>query len=409
MTDMNTKPTYCLDASVLPAVMVLSVLLLLGVTGVLYMWETDSLFFARKSYIYRQRSYLESAFVLYANYPEVISSGDSAVLVMHDSLPDSEVVLRRKPWGLYEVVTGVSDHGRFHLSCIMGAGEPSGLGCNFWYMDSNSALTLSGKTELQGAVSVPKRGVAYGQLQSEFFSGRKIPESRLAVSTTEMPAVPDTLRRRIGAMLALTCLDSLSAAEDVCSNRFYDSAVRVVYAGSGTLEGGVLRGNVMMVCGNLELAADNSVDDILIVARTVEVKDGFRGSVQIFASDTVRVGDNVNLKYPSGVYAEKHISLGDSSEVNGYVVLPSDTVARKSPNYIQSRYAVVRGLLYVDGTAQLQGIVSGSVFLNKAMIYTPRGYYTHMINDVAVLENPFIAFPLWIGTAGSRKEAKWVK
>ena len=69
---------------------------------------------------------------------------------------------------------------------------------------------------------------------------------------------------------------------------------------------------------------------------------------------------------------------------------------------------MLRGLLWADGTAQVQGIVSGSLAANRFVYYSSEGYYEDMLYDMTLLENPAAAYPLWAETVYRRKEAGWV-
>ena len=115
------------------------------------------------------------------------------------------------------------------------------------------------------------------------------------------------------------------------------------------------------------------------------------------------------LEYPSGIYAGMYAEIGDRTSVNGYAIV-RDTVVRKkvSANYRQSRTARLRGLLWVDGVAQVQGVVSGCAVLQQAVYFSPQGYYKDMLYDVTLLENPVTAQPLWL-PAVRRKEAACVR
>ena len=114
------------------------------------------------------------------------------------------------------------------------------------------------------------------------------------------------------------------------------------------------------------------------------------------------------LEYPSGIYAQQYAEVGDRAEVNGYAVV-CDTVRRKkiTANYRQSRTARLRGLVWVNGVAQVQGIVAGRAFLRQSVYFSPQGYYKDMLYDVTLLKNPVTAQPLWLAAA-RRKEAACV-
>ena len=157
-----------------------------------------------------------------------------------------------------------------------------------------------------------------------------------------------------------------------------------------------------------------SLRDVLVVGRTIRVGDGFRGRVQLFASDTILIGQRVTLGCPSGMFVarenpDRYIEIGPDSRVEGYAIVDGDgEPAIKRANYRQYRTAVLRGLLWADGAAQVQGIVSGSLVANSLVYYSSEGYYEDMLYDMTLLENPAAAYPLWAVTAYRRKEAGWV-
>lgn len=164
-----------------------------------------------------------------------------------------------------------------------------------------------------------------------------------------------------------------------------------------------------MLCGD-ELRIDSTCrfEHPLIVARKIIVGSGAHISAQLFARDTVVIEPRAMLEYPSGIYAGVYAEVGDRAEVNGYAIVRDTAVRKKiSANYRQLRTARLRGLLWVDGIAQMQGIVSGWVIVRQAVYFSPQGYYKDMLYDITLLENSVTAQPLWL-SAMRRKEAACV-
>ncbi len=105
----------------------------------------------------------------------------------------------------------------------------------------------------------------------------------------------------------------------------------------------------------------------------------------------------------------RYLEIGANSRVEGYAIVDGEgnpDVKRK--NYCQARTSVLRGLLWVDGAAQVQGIVSGCIVANCLVYYSTEGYYEDMAYDLTLLENPATAYPLWAFTPYERKEAGWL-
>lgn len=399
-----------IPGAVLPTVMVVSILLLLVLLGVAALWEADYLFFSKHRYEAMQRAHVESGFTLYGEYPaEVVSGLDAdSTLVLYDSLPQSRIKIEVKPWGLYEAVGISGAEGKIKSSKILGKRTLYKEDISFYYKNNNSALTLTGRTNLKGNVRLPRNGGVYGQMGSVFFNGEKLETARMKESDKDLPEPDADILSHIQNLLEITAPDINLLPGDSIRNSFFQTDPLILDT-DGRLDDCYLSGNIIFTGGDIEIGASCRFHDIIAVGRKIRIGEGFTGSLQAFASDSLCLEGRVTLSYPSGLYSSKYISIGDRSEINGYAIVNIEgALDVRKANYVQSRLATVRGLVYVSGIAQLQGIVSGAVFIEKAVYYSPRGYYENMIYDVTLLENNEMAWPLWFGGAQRRKEAKWV-
>ncbi len=397
-----------LHAGVLSTVVVASALLLLLLAGVLWLWESDFLLFSRTNYQRIQLANIQSAFTLYRTDPSILERLDAdSTYLLYDSLPGSRMKITRRPWGLYEAVNVASADGRIHSTRLMAAARP-GTDCGtFWYRDNNGSLTVSGRTNLHGEVYLPYNGLIYGQMQSVFFNGEKLNPADIRRSKAEIPAPSSEAADIVRGLFELQGeelkVDSLHIG-------FYATPPFVGSLGSGTLSGCSFSGNMIIRGDKLHFDASCRLTDIIVVARSVSVGDGFRGRMQVFASDTVVVGKKVEMQFPSGVYCGRYAELGDDSILEGYLIVDCpDKPDVKKPNMRKSRTSRLRGLLYVNGIAMLQGIVTGAVVISESVYYSSQGYYRHMLYDASVLDSPDICYPLWLETPPQRKEGVWVQ
>lgn len=114
-------------------------------------------------YLSRQRTYLESAFVLYAADSTLAErNGTDGNIQLFDNLPDSRVRITAWPWGLYEAVRVESADPRTVAVRLFGTENPFPQECNFWYATEAPSLTLAGRTVLHGQLRLPRHGVQYG-------------------------------------------------------------------------------------------------------------------------------------------------------------------------------------------------------------------------------------------------------
>ena len=318
------------------------------------------------------------------------------------------------PWGLYEAVRVESADPRTVAVRLFGTENPFPQECNFWYATEAPSLTLAGRTVLHGQLRLPRHGVQYGQIRSVFFNGERIEGQRASYAGKELPALRPGVRQATDNLLHLlespttreTAPDSLEAGFGTVFPRLLNAA--------DLAQGTHLAGMIVLVGDEVVIDSTCRLQNILVVGRTVHIGDGFQGTAQLFATDTVLIGRQVTLGYPSGVFVARenpgrYAEIGPKSRVEGYVIVDGDGRPEvRRTNYRQERTAVVRGLLWADGAAQVQGIVSGCLVANQLAYYTPEGYYEDMLYDMTLLENPAAAYPLWGTTRYRRKEAAWV-
>ena len=288
-------------------------------------------------------------------------------------------------------------------------GEESGL----WYATDAASLSLTGRTALHGGLRLPRHGVQYGQIRSVFFRGERIEGARTAYAGKELPSVRTDARRTTDSLLRLLETPGVwTPTPDSLSVGFGEAEPRLLDAGS-LGPGARVEGMAVLLGEEVSIDSTCRLRDVLVVGRTIRVGDGFRGRAQLFASDTVLIGQRVTLGYPSGVFVarenpDRYIEIGPHSRVEGYAIVDGDGKPDvKRANYRQDRTAVLRGLLWADGAAQVQGIVSGCMAANRMVYYSPEGYYEDMLYDLTLLENPAATYPLW-AAAYRRKEAGWV-
>ena len=324
-----------------------------------------------------------------------------------------------RPWGLYEAVRIEAADPRIAPTRLFGSaapfacspGEESGL----WYATDAASLSLAGRTSLHGCLRLPRHGVQYGQIRSIFFCGERIEGARTAYAGKELPPVRTDARRMTDSLLRL--LEAPGAwmpTPDSLSVGFGETEPRLLDAGSFG-PGALIEGMAVLLGEEVSIDSTCRLRDVLVVGRTIRVGDGFRGRAQLFASDTVLIGQRVTLDYPSGMFVarenpDRYIEIGPHSRVEGYAIVDGEGRPDvKRANYRQDRTAVLRGLLWTDGAAQVQGIVSGCMAANRLVYYSPEGYYEDMLYDLTLLENLATAYPLWAATAYRRKEAGWVR
>lgn len=390
-----------LKASVLPLVIVLGVLILTTVWMLVGLMDLNLTLFAHKNRLRMERANVESAFRLYCNYPQTEGQME---LFAQDTL--SRVTICKRSWGLYDLVSIGSCTGRASSTRLVGVSRVMEQGSAFWYCNNRSTLTVAGNTNLKGRLFLPVNGVVYTSAAGLVFSGEEIRIADITYSGAEIPPPEPVCINRVDSLFEIHkyTVDN-NRIKQRMENRFNNTQGLMVRSNSEILRNHTLRGYIVLLADEITIDRSCTISNIVIVARKATIGKNFRGSMQLFATDTIIADSGSQLYYPSGLYARKYIQIKEKADVQGYVVVHGNQTNQYALSYRQARSARVRGLLYVDGLAQLQGVVSGSAILRRARHYTDQGYYNDMICDATVIGDMSISYPMWLAGFGKRKEA----
>lgn len=155
-----------LYGSVLPTVVAVSLVMLATLSGLLMLWERERIAFLREQRFRQGPADVESAYTLYRLHPDDGKLTAVEGYRLSDSLPHSRVRIRRESWGLYEAVHVAVEDSLVVACRLMGVRpDPEQT---LYYANNRIAVTLAGRTELQGVLHLPQNGAVYGRMGSRF-------------------------------------------------------------------------------------------------------------------------------------------------------------------------------------------------------------------------------------------------
>lgn len=362
---MITGEKHRLGGFALPAVLVVSVLALLLV---LFAYSAVTMNMHRYALYHEKkqlREDLKSALLLYCSDSTICAAGDSAEMKLfagHDA-----VAVSVEPLGLYEKVT-LSNGYPDKFRTIVGRRHECDAKAAFWLCDRNRALSLAGDARIDGLVYMPLNGINYTEVNTRYYTGEQIPERLLRISPANLPEV---------------------------------DSVQFGYAG------------ILCRQNDEEVELSAAVRDTIICGSTVRIRSGFRGSLQVFSSDSVIVEDGAHLEYPSGIYVDSGdkrpcVVLEKGAKVNGYIIVTSrnsDSQLRH-PSYVQKAGAKLDGLLYVDGSCNIEGDIRGAAYVKDCYYYSNSNVYAGTLYDARIVRSDSLAFPIFLKGPYERKMIK---
>ncbi len=408
-----------LKGSSLPTVMVICVLISLLVLFAIALFDMNNLFYANYHAGKQRKEDINSAFVVYCNDSTLTSlldreggyqlyEGDDASLPVHFEI---------QPWGLYECVTVYTADHTYHSTRLLGKKQDCEYEAALWVCSRDMVLSFAGRSEIKGTTFIPINGISYIQLGDIPFEGKEIRDEYIDLSEVELPPIDTAYIKRLETCRKRADMAALPAKKEADPYySFRDPTVHFDLADhSGPL---CVRGNAVLHADEITLTPEDVLSDVILSARKVTIEEGFAGSLQIMATDTVIIKEHVQLRYPSGVYLEgndgmTYLEIGNHSQLNGYAIVFGTTEKSSGihidENYRQDSTAVFRGLLYVDGIADVRGELSGGVYLTECYYLPENGVYASVLKDARISRNNQMVYPLFFAhSAYRRKEIKTI-
>lgn len=345
----------------------------------------------------------ESGIQLLLGNPHLLPINDSTDISLFNEQLDS-VRLCRLNWGLYEINRSKAHAAAesFELTALIGTKfPPKGYRTGLYLSDMDKPIGITGDSKLGGISFLPDEGVKRVYLDGKHFNREKIYVRPPKQSGMKLPAINSEI---IGAIAALihgtfpssyalidfyeTEMDSISAA--------YDQTTMVYYTnGELILSNITMSGNIILRSSSRIIVESGSkLSNVILIAPEITVASGFEGPVQIFASNSIDIEENVRLGYPSalGLIAQpdttlpsQHILMGNNVSIDGNLfALPEITEADANVSIKSGENFLLRGELYCSGTIDLKGTIQGSCYAVKTVSKTNSAYYENVILDLSI-------------------------
>ena len=375
---MTFRLTGKIHGFALPAVMVISVLVMTLIAMAVSLLSLDSKVYQEYHDARQRRLNLESALTIYCHNSSIFGLRDSSML----EFDDDEIDIVRNGWGMYDLVTASNSCGE-SIRRLYGRKADSSAGATFWICDRNRALTLGNDAEIYGTVFIPPNGINYaGDIPEKL----RIPETSMRISSADMPPLDHSYHKRVRQVFG-------TDRQDI-----------------PIMEASVLRGDKIIISG------ESVLRDVIISARKVIVRTGFKGSVQIFCTDSVRLEPGVRLEWPSGICVASssghpNVELCGGSRISGYVAVTGAEAdpELRFPGYEQHREATLDGLLYADCSCNIDGNINGAAYVRDCY-HTENGIkFPGTLAHARISRSERLAFPILMEGEYTRKAIKNMK
>lgn len=404
-----------IKASALQMVLVVSVII------VILLFAFISLIYFQKRVALKHSNYTES---VYANHQVFdylkaadIPFGKTDSIALF--LDKSTASIIKKQWGVFEllIVETKKNKEAFKQVALLGGNNPTRK--SLYLKNNNQQLILVGNTHIKGNVALPNLGVNSGNIGGVSYNKEKFIYGDRVQSEREIPAIIN--KKNISSFLSSYSKDSV-VFFDVKEELFLRSSFTEktqVHQRNGAIDivNSTLIGNFIIESDTLiRVSATSVLQDVILIAPRVEISNGFKGSVQVFATKNIIIEKNSQLEYPSSLVLFNNennggINLSKGSTVKGVISYFSNSVkSNYNAQILLGTKSVVSGEVYCQGNLELKGEVIGSVYTNSFIVHQSGGtYINHIFNgsiDSEKLPNQYAGLSF---SNSSKSVAKWLE
>ncbi len=320
--------------------------------------------------------------------------------------------------GFAEVEAVATVRGESHrVWALAGMAPPPELDNALTFAGERSAITLTGNSHITGPVATGARGLETSSLRGQRFTGsvdgtvdrepgRRLPdfddqalqdalddgEAELrapppgASGAWENPSSAPLVR---GRRTFFVNGDVVLGASD--QSTFFAPST-ILATGAITVQDGLhLPPGTRLIAGrSVQLAGAVTGKGILVIGPDgIFIGSDAKLSAQLLSREQIFIAGGAQFTYPSLAYVQSPrgtFQLAEDAQIHGWVLFPNrtDRDTRRESEVKMKAGALVRGAVYAQATAEMEGTVFGSVLARRFSFYESPTQYVNWIRDLKI-------------------------
>lgn len=304
-----------------------------------------------------------------------------------------KIQISRKRWGLFSVGTSKAifkkTTGEEELSknILFGDSHSDFLKYALYVTDQVRSVSLVGESKIRGKAFLPKSGIKRGTLAGKGFKGDKLLYGEKQESKTYLPKLDwERIKKTIDE---LKIIQGIGEPLQNIEASFTDEIV-VVSGQEISLEGLSIKGNVIIRASKSIVVKNNTqLEDVILVAPSISVEEGFSGSFQAFASNKIKVEKNCYLEYPTVLFLSKkdnqkdktEIIIGENTKLEG-TIAAYEKKYHKHPTHVSiEKNSKIIGEVFVKGSVDHRGEIWGSLSCKEFQVRSSTAVNNNYLMD----------------------------
>ncbi|MDP5201874.1 hypothetical protein [Flavobacterium sp. DG2-3] len=310
-----------------------------------------------------------------------------------------------KPYGLLTLILAKSYISNDTVSSVHFVGIRSADKNAIYLTNLSKSLSYSGKVKLVGDNQLPSTFIETSYINNSLNELKN--EGKNTISEPTLPEINTDFKKIFLDLKSekVKLADLEKTKDSLYYNSFLNATKDITV--NPNLNNIIFKGNFILRSEDSIRVRKNTVlEDIILIAPKITFEEGFKGTVQAFATKGIELEEKVTLNYPSVICVynegteESKIKIKKECKISGAVVLfgnKIDVIDKHSIEIDDS--GLLFGDLYCTGKLMLKSNVYGSVYTNRFFIKTGSTSYDNIISDIEIntTKRPdyFISIPLF--------------
>ena len=295
--------------------------------------------------------------------------------------------------------------------------------------DQGKALSLCGNTIIKGTCYLPKSGVERSYIEGTQFSENKLILGEIKTSFKILPLLNPKLFQWICSMQNNDSYISDSLIKinhikikDTIINSFQNKTLILFSTETILLDNKFYKGNIIIFSKEeIQVRGSIKLQDVILIAPRIKLRENFSGSLQAFAFDTLLVENKCNLIYPSvlSITSTKNqnasLIMKEDSKLNGIVIAyqneASSGMGRKEIMINIEKGSSIEGHIYSNGLVDFKGSLNGTIICDGFILSTTSSVYENQLLNVCIdatkLSKHFVGIDIF-GFSEEKSVVKWM-
>jgi hypothetical protein len=335
------------------------------------------------------------------------------------------VTMKSSLWGIFGLATIRAHKGMFERkrTFFYGSVLPECMNCCIYLANHRRPLSIVGNTKLSGNAYLSEAGVRPAYINQRGYDFTQLIDGKIKKSEENLQGLMAQVYSYILSLFTPGEEDDsdLLATPDSVSQSFEDATLFIKMNGAVYLKNKIMSGHIIIRSdSSIQVATNNRLENVILIAPVIRFDEGFQGTVQAFASDSLLVAPNCQFAYPSTLCLVKKntanlspvLQVEENCTVNGFIFSLSSNDDKYKTMVNLKKNSTINGIVYCQGYLSLQANVSGSVLTDYFLYRSPSTVFENHLVDVEINRktlSPYFGGSIFFESDSVRKIIQWVK